>query len=309
MLFLIRILKRTIMEKINRRRFIQTSAAGLTGYAALASTGFANLSFAPTTAIVDKVKLGNSGLLVSRVALGTGSIGGNHESNQTRLGKVKFVNMARHAYDRGVHFFDTADSYGSLPFVREVFKEVPREKVTLLTKMWTENDPAKAEPVDKALDRFRTEAGTDYFDILLLHCMLNGKWKEEKKRYIDYFSKAKQDGIIKAVGVSCHNFEALKVAAEDPWVDIILARINPFQAHMDGTPADVNAVLELARKNGKGIIGMKIFGNGDRDFESEREESIAFALKKSSIHCMTLGLESITQVDDAIDRVMRIAKS
>jgi 1-deoxyxylulose-5-phosphate synthase len=78
---------------------------------------------------------------------------------------------------------------------------------------------------------------------------------------------------------------------------------------MDGTPADVNAVLELARKNGKGIIGMKIFGNGDRVFESEREESIAFALKKSSIHCMTLGLESITQVDDAIDRVMRIAKS
>jgi 1-deoxyxylulose-5-phosphate synthase len=303
------IFKRTIMEKINRRSFIHTSAAGLAGLASLAATGFVNQGFTPATATVDKVKLGNTGLTVSRVAMGTGSIGGNHQSNQTRLGMSKFIQMAHHAYDRGIHFFDTADSYGSYPFIREVFKEVPREKVTLLGKMWTENDPAKAEPVDKALDRFRSETGSDYFDIMLLHCMVNGKWQEEKKRYIDYFSEAKQKGIIKAVGVSCHNFEALKVAADDPWVDVILARINPFQAHMDGTPAEINAVIERARNNGKGVIGMKIFGNGDRILENEREESITFALKKSSIHCMTLGMESIVQVDDAVDRVMRILKS
>ncbi len=296
------------MEKINRRNFIYTSAIGLTGYAAFTATGLASQGFTPVTATVDKVKLGKTGLTVSRVALGTGSIGGNHQSNQTRLGMSQFIKMAHHAYDRGIHFFDTADSYGSYPYVREVFKEVPREKITLLGKMWTENDPAKAEPVDKALDRFRTEAGSDYFDIMLLHCMTNGKWPEEKKRYIDYFSKAKQDGLIKAVGVSCHNFEALKVAADDPWVDVILARINPFRAHMDGSPAEINAVLERARNNGKGIIGMKIFGNGDRVLDNEREESITYALKKSNIHCMTLGMENIAQVDDAIDRVMRIAK-
>lgn len=297
------------MEKINRRSFIHTSAVGLAGMAALTTTGFASQGFAPANATVDKVKLGKTGLTVSRVAMGTGSIGGNHQSNQTRLGLETFVKMARHAYDRGISFYDTADSYGSYSFVREVFKEVPREKVTLLGKMWTTNDPAKAEPVDKALDRFRMEAGSDYFDIMLLHCMTNGNWQEEKKRYIDYFSEAKQKGIIKAVGVSCHNFDALKVAADDPWVDVILSRINPFQAHMDGTPAEVNAILERARNNGKGIIGMKIFGNGDKILESEREESITFALKKTSIHCMTLGLESIAQMDDAIDRVMRIHKS
>jgi len=297
------------MEKINRRSFIYTSALGLTGYVALAATGFTSLDFAPATATIDKVKLGNTGLTVSRVAMGTGSIGSNHQSNQTRLGMTKFVQMAHHAYDRGIHFFDTADTYGSYPFVREVFKEIPREKVILLGKMWTENDPSQAEPVDKALDRFRSETGSDYFDIMLLHCMMNGKWQEEKKRYIDYFSKAKQKGIIKAVGVSCHNFEALKVAADDPWVDVILARINPFQSHMDGSPTEINAVLEHARNNGKGIIGMKIFGNGDKILDKEREESITFALKKSSIHGMTLGMESIAQVDDAVDRVMRIARS
>ena len=297
------------MEKIDRRSFIHTSAAGLAGLATLTATGFASQGFTPALAKIDKVKLGKTGLIVSRVAMGTGSIGGNHQSNQTRLGLTNFVKMAHHAYDRGIHFFDTADSYGSYPFVREVFKEVPREKVTLLGKMWTYNDPLKAEPVDKALERFRMETGSDYFDIMLLHCMTNGKWPAEKKRYIDYFSEAKQKGLIKAVGVSCHNIDALRVAADDPWVDVILSRINPFQSHMDGTPAEINAILEKARNNGKGIIGMKIFGNGDKILEKEREESLTFALKNSNIHCMTLGMESVAQVDDAIDRVMRILKS
>ncbi|MEI6142499.1 MAG: aldo/keto reductase [Mariniphaga sp.] len=297
------------MQNINRRRFLQTSTLGLTGLAALTTSSLTSLGFAPSNVTVDKVKLGKTGLQVSRIALGTGSIGGNHQSNQTRLGLPNFVKMAHHAYDRGIRFFDTADSYGSLPFVKEVFKEVPREKVTLLTKMWTYDDVTKSEAVDKALDRFRSEAGTDYFDIVLLHCMTNGKWRDEKKRYIDYFSKAKQSGIIKNVGVSCHNIDALRVAADDPWVDVILARINPFQMHMDGTTAEINTILERARNNGKGVIGMKIFGNGDKILEAEREESITYAIKKSNIHCMTLGLESISQVDDAIDRVMRIVKS
>jgi predicted aldo/keto reductase-like oxidoreductase len=297
------------MDRINRRKFIYTSAVGLTGYAAISAAGIASQGFTPATAKVDQIKLGKTGLTVSRIAMGTGSIGGNRQSNQTRLGLANFVKMAHHAYDRGIHFFDTADTYGSYPFVKEVFKEVPREKVTLLGKMWTYNDPATSEPVDKALDRFRLESGCDYFDIMLLHCMTNGKWPEEKKRYIDYFSEAKQKGIIKAVGVSCHNIDALRVAANDPWVDVILSRINPFQSHMDGTPAEINGILEMARNNGKGVVGMKIFGNGDKILENEREESITFALKKSNIHCMTLGMESIGQVDDAVDRVMRILKS
>ena len=140
------------MKNINRRKFIQTGALGLTGLATLTTSSLTSLGFAPSNASVDKIKLGNTGLQVSRIALGTGSIGGNHQSNQTRLGLPTFVKMAHHAYDRGINFFDTADSYGSLPFVKEVFKEVPREKVTLLTKMWTYDDPTKSEAVDKALD-------------------------------------------------------------------------------------------------------------------------------------------------------------
>ena len=175
------------MAKINRRKFIYSGAVSLTGLAALSATGIVSQGFAPVNAMVDQVKLGQTGLTVSRVAMGTGSIGGNHQSNQTRLGLTNFVKMAHHAYERGIHFFDTADTYGSYPFIKEVLKDIPREKVTLLGKMWTYDDVAKSEPVDKALDRFRLEAGTDYFDIMLLHCMSNGNWKEEKKRYIEYF--------------------------------------------------------------------------------------------------------------------------
>jgi 1-deoxyxylulose-5-phosphate synthase len=297
------------MEKINRRAFLYAGAVGLSGYAALSATGILNPGFLTANGVVDQVKLGQSGLTVSRIALGTGSIGGNHQSNQTRLGLTNFVKLAQHGYDRGIRFFDTADSYGSYPFIKEVLKNVPRDKVTLLGKMWTSNDPVNSEPVDKALDRFRTETGSDYFDIMLLHCMTNGNWPEEKRRYIDYFSKAKQQGLIKAVGISCHNYDALKVAVDEPWVDVILARINPFQSHMDGTPAQINELLDRARTNGKGVIGMKIFGNGDKTLEKEREESITFAVKKTSIHAMTLGMESIAQLDDAVDRVMRIVKS
>ena len=297
------------MEKINRRAFLYAGAVGLTGYAALSATGILNPGFLPANGLVDQVNLGQSGLTVSRIALGTGSIGGNHQSNQTRLGMTNFIKLAQHGYDRGIRFFDTADSYGSYPYIKEVLKNVPRDKVTLLGKMWTSNDPVNSEPVDKALDRFRTETGSDYFDIMLLHCMTNGNWPEEKIRYMDYFSKAKQQGLIRAVGVSCHNYDALKVAVDEPWVDVILARINPFQSHMDGTPAQINELLDRARTNGKGVIGMKIFGNGDKTLEKEREESITFAVKKTSIHAMTLGMESIAQLDDAVDRVMRIVKS
>jgi predicted aldo/keto reductase-like oxidoreductase len=138
--------------------------------------------------------------------------------------------------------------------------------------------------------------------------MMNGDWNKTRTHYMDGFSKAKQDGIVKAVGVSCHNIDALREAAINPWVDIIMARINPFGTNMDGTPEEIKAILATAKENGKGVIGMKIFGEGKHVTNNEREQSFKFALTEGNIHCMTLGLESIAQMDDAIERVMRIAK-
>ena len=259
--------------------------------------------------VVGKVQLGTSGLTVSRMAMGTGSVGTGRSSNQTRLGMDRFVKLAHRAYERGVRFYDMADGYGSHPYVGEAIKNIPRENITLLSKMWTQEPGSdRIEPVAKTLDRFRREVGTDYFDILLMHCMMKGGWTESRKFYIDGLSKARQDGLVKAVGVSCHSYDALVEAAESPWVDVIMARINPFQSKMDGTPDEIKAVLSKARKNGKGIIGMKIFGEGSNVTEEERERSLQFAFTEGSVHCATLGTESIAQLDDAADRVARITK-
>jgi predicted aldo/keto reductase-like oxidoreductase len=298
------------MKKIDRSNFIQTTAAGLAGLTFLGTGDVEAATCRRNPVMVDKVKLGKSGLKVPRVALGTGSIAANQQSNQTRLGKENFVKLARHAWDRGIRFFDMADSYGSHTFVREVLKEIPRDKTTLLTKMWTtDTNWQKSGDVAKTLDRFRQETSSDYFDILLMHCMVRPNWKEEKKVFIEGFSEAKEKGIVKAVGISCHNWQALVEAADDPWVDIILARINPFGVHMDNTPEEVSALLARAQDNGKGIIAMKIFGNGDKTSEADREQSIQYALTKGNIHAMTLGLESAGQIDDAVERVMRIVKA
>jgi aryl-alcohol dehydrogenase-like predicted oxidoreductase len=200
------------MKPISRRHFIQT---GLIGAAAV-TTGFSNPVYAPSKLTqVDKVKLGNTGLMVPRLAMGTGTHGGGQSSDISRMGIDNWMKLARFAHERGVDFYDAADLYGSHHNVKAILKEVPREKAVLLSKIWTRPEKWNSDSPVKTLDRFRLETGSDYFDIMLLHCMTNAKWQEEKKPYIEALSEAKQKGILKTLGVSCHNFEALKLAVDD----------------------------------------------------------------------------------------------
>jgi 1-deoxyxylulose-5-phosphate synthase len=299
------------MKNINRRNFIQKSSLGLAGTIAAAS-GLVGLGFNPATgAMIDNVQLGETGMSVPRLALGTGSFGWKKTSAQKKMGEVKFIQMAQYAYDRGVKFFETADMYGTHEFVGKAMKKVGRENVTLLTKImvYEHQDWYKPEPFQKSIDRFRKELDTDYIDILLLHCMVNSEWPDEYKRYMDDYSEAKQKGIIKQVGLSCHDFGAMKIAAENPWADVLLARINYDGAKMDSTPENVMQVLKRAKDNGKGIIGMKIFGCGDLTKEEQRQKSLEFVIKSNNVDCMTIGMDSIAQVDDTIERMMKVVNS
>jgi aryl-alcohol dehydrogenase-like predicted oxidoreductase len=300
-----------IMENINRRKFIHKSTLGVAG-AIAATSGLFSLSFSPASnALIDTVDLGETGMKVPRLALGTGSYGWKKTSAQRKLGEEKFVRMAQHAYDRGIKFFETADMYGTHEFVGKAMKKVGRENVTLLSKIMVYEQEGwyKPESFQKSIDRFRKELDTDYIDILLLHCMVNSEWPDEYKRYMDDYSEAKQKGIIKQVGLSCHDFGAMKVAAENPWADVLLARINYDGAKMDGTPADVMSILKKAKENGKGIIGMKIFGCGNLTKESQRQKSLEFVIKSGNVDCMTIGMESIEQVDDNVERIMKLVKT
>jgi len=204
-------------------------------------------------------------------------------------------------YDHGLRFFDAADSYGSHPYVREALQHVPRDKVTVLTKSWA-RDPATMRA---DLDRFRKELGTDYIDVFLMHCLTEGDWTERYKGVMDVLSEAKQKGIIRAHGCSCHSIEALRAAAASPWVEVDLARINPAGAYMDAKPDVVIPVLKQMKANGKAVVGMKILGAGE--LRQRQDEGLKYALSLGVLDAFTIGAESLAEQQDLIRRIQAAA--
>jgi len=294
------------MKRITRRNFIKNSIKGSAAITATLGVSGVTESLA-TNAKIDQVVLGKSGVRLSRLAMGTGTHGWKHVSDQTKLGVKGFVDLAQHAYDSGVTFFDVADIYGSHTFLREALKYIPREKVVILTKIWTKpNSWMHVQSAPAALDRFRKEIGTDYLDIVLIHSQTSPNWLEEQKRMRDDLSEAREKGIIRTMGASCHSLDALKAAADSDWVEILLTRINPTGARMDGPPEKVMPVIKKAHDSGKGVIGMKIFGCGQLVKEKEREASLNFVLKSGNVDAMTIGFDKGVQMEDTIRRMNRI---
>ncbi len=283
---------------MNRRKFIASAAAGL-GAAYLTSgtlaNGLAAAAIQGKADATDTVVLGKTGIRTSRLAMGTGTIGSGGSSNQTREGGL--TRLLRTGYDRGLTFFDTADSYGSHPDVAEAISRLPRDKVIVMTKC-DSRDPKQAKA---DLDRYRRELKTDYIDILLVHCVTEADWTDRYRGVMDVFSEAKQKGIIRAHGVSCHSIEALRAAAKSPWVDVDLVRLNPVGAHMDADPQTVIGVIKEMRGQGKGIIGMKILGQGA--MRTRQDEAIRFALGSGVLDAFTIGAEKDSEQSDLINRI------
>src|SRR5213593_2895572 len=237
-----------------RRDFLHRSSRAAAG-ALLASSAVAKrlaaIPFLPRKfSGSDTVTLGKTGIQTSRLAMGTGTVGSGHHSHQTALGIKGLSDLLLSGYDHGLRFFDSADSYGSHPHVAEALKHVPRDKVAVLTKTWA-RDAATARA---DLDRFRRELGTDYIDICLMHCLTEADWTDRFQPVMDVLSEAKEKGVIRAHGCSCHSIEALRTAARSPWVEMDLARINPIGSHMDASPQEVVNVLKEMKAAGKGII-------------------------------------------------------
>ena len=284
-----------------RRDFLRRTAKGL-GAAWLASNSpAATLALQPLPQKVtaqDEVVLGKTGIRTSRLAMGTGTVGFGGSSNQTRLGNNPFTRLLLDGYhDNGLRFFDTADSYGSHPNVREAVKQLPRDKVVIMTKTDTRNP----QGVRRDLERFRRELGTDYIDIVLIHCTTEGDWTTRYRGVMDVLSEAKLKGVIRAHGVSCHSIEALRAAAASPWVEVDLVRLNPIGSHMDADPSTVIKVIKQMRADGKGIIGMKILGQGD--LRDRPAEAIRYALSTGVLDAITIGAESRKEQDDLTQKI------
>ncbi len=282
---------------MKRRKFIHYSLAAA-GAASLTKFPYHLLAGEKKKYAHDLVTLGDTGIKVSRLAMGTGTSGVGGSSNQTRkLGIRGLADLLHYAYDNGILFWDSADQYGSHPHLKAALKRLPREKLVILTK--THATTEKQMKAD--LDRFRQEIGTDYLDIILLHNMQRKNWPEIKKPAMEVLGQAREDGIVRTHGVSCHTLPALKTAVETDWVQVNLARFNQAGVAMDADVPTVKGVLQDMKAKGKGIIGMKILGAGR--LRNRVDESLQFALSQDFMDCFTIGQESVEQMNDLAKRI------
>jgi aryl-alcohol dehydrogenase-like predicted oxidoreductase len=280
---------------MKRRTFIRNSMAGA---ALLAAFPYEALALDKKLYPYDRVNLGNTGIEMSRMAMGTGTHGFGGASNQTRQLGIKGVSdMLLAAKDDGINFWETADQYGSHPHVGAALKKVNREEVVILTK----TNSKTYEDVKKDLDRFRIELGTDYLDIILLHAVTDPQWNENMKGAMEALAEAREAGILRAHGVSCHSIGALETAADEPWVQVDLARFNPGGARMDADVDTVQKVLTRMKKNGKAIIAMKVYGCGE--LLHMKDECLQFQTGTGIADAFTMGLESIEQLKDIEKRL------
>jgi predicted aldo/keto reductase-like oxidoreductase len=289
------------MAGFSRRDFIRTAVAA--GAAATAPQ-----AFAAKRSATDWVELGNSGVKVTRLAFGTGTFGGKI---QRGLGQPEFTKLVRHAYDRGIRFFESADSYAEMhEMLAEALRGVPRDTYRLMTKLRAKSN----EGAQETIDRFRKELNSEYFDIVLIHCVRTPDWAETFKPLRDSLSEIKAKKIITAHGASCHGLLPLRAfPANTNWLDTALLRVNHDGTKMDSMKmtdtddkGDVNEVVShvaKVRQQGTGVIGMKIIGEGAFKTPEARDASIRFVMKLGNVDAVTIGFKSTQEVDEAIERI------
>ena len=304
------------MVRQDRRSFIKTGLAfaGVAAGSSLLSNPLGAAERSAARSASDRVLLGKTGIKASFLAQGTGFNGSARSSDHTRMGQASFDRLLRHSLDEGINFIDMADLYGTHPFVSRTIKDLPRDRFVLLSKVWPrkENWVTPSGDAQEEIDRFRKELGVDMIDICLIHCALNDRWTSDFEGLRDGLSALKQKGAIRAVGVSCHDHGALKVAASHPWVDVIFARINNMgggQYSMDDTVDAISATLRTARTNGKAVVGMKLFGAGKLVKPDEKDASLKYVIGNNLVDAMTIGMLKTEEVDDSFARVTKALRA
>jgi 1-deoxyxylulose-5-phosphate synthase len=299
-------------HEFNRRQFIRTSAA-LAGTALLSPWALSQ-SRAAAPAVkrtaTDQVSLGKTGLKLSRLGFGTGAQG----ASQRNLGKEAFIKLVHYAYDHGITYLDCAERYQTFDWMGDVIKGLPREKLFIQSKI-----PGQPTDVLAAIDKHRKNFDTDYIDSLLIHAQQTPGWAtmDSWKRVMDGFNQAKEKKWILAKGVSCHNLPALRSASASDFNEVHLVRVNPQGKYTDGPGgrgfnadetndiAPVMQQIKAMHDKGRGVIAMKLIGNGLFTDAADREKSIRFAMACTDIDAAVIGFTSTQQIDEAIERINR----
>ena len=293
------------MSHTSRRDFLKSAVTAAT----LAGAGGLPVKAAKRSA-TDWVTLGDSGVKVTRLAFGTGTFGGRV---QRELGQEQFTRLVRHAYDRGVRFFETADNYRGMPqMLATALKGLPRDSYRLMTKYRLKET---ADPKE-TIDRLRADLNSEYLDILLLHCVRSAGWPEEFKRLRVEFAEAKGKKIITAHGASCHGLLPLRMFPKTTnWLDVALIRVNNKGTRMDTVQGgegdevgDVNEVvshIKQVRSRGTGVLGMKLMGEGRFTTPEQRDASLKYVMQLGTVDAVTIGFKSPAEIDEAIERMNR----
>ena len=290
------------MSNCSRRNFLKTGLAA----GALASTGSLPLLSATTGSATDWVTLGKSNVKVTRLALGTGSMSGRV---QRELGQDQFTAMVRHAYDKGIRFFETAESYGEMHKMLGIaLKGIPRDSYRLMSKVTTRQG---VDPQAK-IDELRKLAQTDYFDIMLLHYQHVATWPQDTVRWQDGLQEAKEKSAIASYGASVHGLPALRQVPGNKFLQVAMIRMNHNGARMDAEdyntsgPGDVTEVtshVKQARTDGMGVISMKLVGEGGFTNRDDRKKAMRYAFKNAGVDCVTVGYKNMAEVDEAIENL------
>jgi len=288
------------MAHYSRRSFLGTGLAA----GALAGVGSLRLQAERATA-TDWVTLGKSGVKVTRLAFGTGTMNGHV---QQELGQGGFTRLVRYAYDHGIRFFETAESYGeSQRMLGVALKGIPRESYRLMTKVTTHDG---VDPQAK-LDELRKLSNTEYFDIMLLHFQHTATWPTDSARWQDAMLEAEAKKAIVTHGASVHGLPALRQVPGNKWLDVAMIRMNhkgtimdaeEYNGHEPGNVPEVVTHVKEARKAGLGVISMKLVGEGRFDHE-DRQKAMRFAFRNAGVDCVTVGYKNTAEIDEAIDNL------
>jgi aryl-alcohol dehydrogenase-like predicted oxidoreductase len=289
-----------IIMPISRRDFLKTSVAA----GAIASMSSLPLHADRATAS-DLVTLGKSGVKVTRLAFGTGS---NNGHVQSALGEKEFSRLVAYAYERGIRFFETSESYSTPAMLGEALKPFPRDSYQLMSKVTTEDE---GDPLKK-LDELRRTSQTDYFDIMLLHWQHTGTWPADTERWQDAILEAQSRQTIRTHGASVHGLPALRQVPATKWLEIAMIRVNHKGTRMDNenddwdVPGNVSEVVnhvQQARAEGMGVISMKLVGEGTFTGHDDRQKAMRFAFRNAGVDCVTVGYKNTVEIDEAIDNV------
>jgi aryl-alcohol dehydrogenase-like predicted oxidoreductase len=289
------------MAQCSRRNFLKAGlAAGV-----LSGTGSLTLRAAPGTA-TDWVTLGKSGIKVTRLAFGTGTVSGKV---QRELGQDEFTRQVRYAYDRGIRFFETAESYHEMHKMLGIaLKGVPRDSYRIMSKVTTREG---VNPQEK-IDELRTLANTEYFDVMLLHWQHSATWPTDTARWQDGLLEAQSKKTILGHGASVHGLPALRRFPGNQFLDVAMIRMNhkgkamDAEDYMTGGPGNVDEVVthvKEVRKDGMGVISMKLVGEGTFTTREDRQAALRFAFRNAGVDCVTIGYKSTAEIDEAIENV------